>query len=334
MAIRVVEKQEALYRQVLIILARAGFSPVEIGETKDGRIASNLIVKTKQGPLLVRAYPKEMTEKLETGNPLFEIAALEFTQSKGLAVPNLITFDNGKKFIECENLIVSAYPFIAGYPVSKDNLNPEIAHKAGIFAASLIEVAHEFPHDPSEKIVHEFDFIQSIFEKRSKIFPELLTNSVAQEMLFHTQNTSLRQAFSATPLGLVHADFFFENFIITPNHEALIDFGDAYYGHILTDVCLAAMEFAANNEEAWNFDSLRAFFLPIAPWLIKNSIFPSLIVDVMEILCAKFLVYTIPFTKANGQLIEQNPYHQRYLYLRRPEIRSFIMSEISLVYDN
>ncbi|MBA4310663.1 MAG: hypothetical protein C0425_10060 [Chlorobiaceae bacterium] len=318
--IRVIERQEGLSSLLPEIANRGGFSIIDdVQESKDGRIATNTVVQTNKGKLLIRAYPESMPEKLETGDFMFEIKALAYVASKGLNVPQLIQFNDGKNYLLLDNLVISAYPLIEGVTVMKEELTPEIGAKAGEFAAALAIIAPEF-YD-SKNFQEELTFIDNIFERRALNYPELKQDKLSISMLQYIHEPKLRSDLERTPQGLVHGDFFFENFVLCPDGRcALIDFGDAYCGYILSDICLSAMEFSALSEEEWNFDILKQFFLPVKSWMKANNIPSHLIVDHMKALCVKFLVYTIPFTCADGESIEKNPYRQRFAYLSRPEI--------------
>lgn len=59
-----------------------------------------------------------------------------------------------------------------------------------------------------------------------------------------------------TPIGIVHGDYFFENILINKEKEVigLIDFGDAYYGHLLNDIVIGVMEASVIDNGIFNLD--------------------------------------------------------------------------------
>lgn len=313
---RVIEKQDSIQNLLPTILEQLNLSLVDFEEAKDGRIATNRIITSHDGnKYVVRAYPKKMPHKCETGNPHFEIKALKFMNDHGMMSPALKKFNNNEHFLEIEDLIVSVYPYIEGSIYDRESLDIFIAQLAGEYAKDLAHVSTKFEHC-DEEFIDELEFIKELFYKRSSQYKEMNSDKVFQEMINYVKKQQETNLLSATPKGIVHGDFFYENFIVHNNSKGvLIDFGDSYYGYVLTDIALAAMEFSSITEENWDLENLYQFLKPLSSWLIANHISFDLFMHVMRSLCVKFACYTVPFTKAEGEDIQNNPYRIRFSHL-------------------
>ncbi|WP_010301805.1 phosphotransferase [Candidatus Odyssella thessalonicensis] len=297
------------------------FSPM------DGRIATNLIVPTKErGKILLRMYPSKMPHKLETGNLEFEIAALQHLSQRRINVPRLLQFNDGRYKAELNGKTSIAYPFIEGCAISKEELSVKTATISGNYLASMIKANQEFK--PEKYLLNisegDLDHIVNLYNRLCQEFPSLSKVRVYSEMASFVSRESIRGIYRKSPQGIVHADYFFENLILKEEKAALIDFSDAYYGAIVTDVAIGAMEFSAVSEEKWDFSYLKAFLAPIKPWLRKYEFTKDDLINVMRANCLRFAIYTMRPTLQTSKDLEYNPYARRFKYLSHPSIHKLL----------
>lgn len=312
--VRVVEEQKLNTELLQNIFDELGVEPIgDISKPNEGRIATNLIQKVEGGrELMIRVYPKDMPEKLETGSPQYEIKALDFFSQQGVKVPKPVKFSDGSLSIETEDLIIFAYDMIAGEAIEQSALNPEIAAKIGLFLKDFVDASMNYKASEGEVPTNTFQYVLDIAER--------LENKV-EGLKDWDKWISMKQKVSAnvesvenTPAGIVHADFFFENILQTKSGDisALIDFGDAYYGRVIHDIVIAAMEASVNGDEIWDLNSFREVLKPMKDFLKSNNISFEQFHQTLEADCLRFAVYTIPFNIEENQDYHENGYVQRF----------------------
>lgn len=291
---------------------------VPIGKTAspvEGRIATNIIQNTDKGTLMVRIYPKEMPDKLETGNPLFEIEALNHFSKLGVKVPAPLTFGD-KLFLETDEQIIFAYFLLPGEVAKQSMLSVELASEMGKFLHSMFLPA-AVKYEPSSGVpfINSFSYILTIANKVEGKHTELKTIDIWSTMKDVTgKNISI---LDGTPAGIVHADYFFENILVDKSDQknivsGLIDFGDAYYSHVLHDIVIGAMEASVLENNEWDLNIFKAFLQETTPFLISNSISFEQFIETLKANCLRFAVYTVPFTVDEGKPILENQYITRY----------------------
>lgn len=287
---------------------------------KEGRIATNLVVPTQElGNVMVRMYPLEAAEKLETGNFDFELEVLEFLKPFELSVPKplktVLTRDGRKVFL---------YPLLPGISISQNELSVNVAKLAGEFLSKMIIISESMRPKLGDRFPSgDLDYIGEIYRKRMAQIPQIAEHQVFQEMIDLVNSPQLRLRLERTPKGFVHADFFFENLLFNPANEtvSLIDFGDSYYGHVVMDTAIGGMEFSVLESGEWQFDFLREFLRPNMPWFLKNQIDGGFYLDLVRVNCLRFAVYTLPFTLKDKHPVEENSYVRRFIQLGQTETK-------------
>lgn len=289
---------------------------------KDGRIANNIIVDTQElGRIIIRVYPKDLPRKLETGNVQFEVDALTFLSRNMVPVPQPLPFDDSTNLLSVDKYSVFCYKLLPGVTFTTDELNAEVVTKIGHLLSQMTSVATSFGTLlPAEQIPSgDLEYIDDIAKVRMQEYPQLETCAAFQKMVTFNSNAGLRSKIAATPNGLVHADFFHENIIAdTEGDLSVIDFGDCYYGKVIMDVAIGAMEFAVQSDEdnLWDYSLFRAFLLPNFKFLKDNNIDCETFLNIMSANCLRFAIYTLPSTLSKGEPIESNPYVRRFNYLQ------------------
>lgn len=329
---RVVEKQE--YNKELLEHLYKLLSVEVHGETThptQGRIATNITQETNKGKLLIRIYPKQMPEKLETGNPMFEIDALNFYASHGVNVPVPVKFGE-KLFYETNDQIIFGYYLIPGTPIDRSELSSTtIAQNIGNFLNNILKISAQYETKGSYKdsFISSFNYIVQIAEKIENKYPKLKEMDIWDKMKASTKLHA--DLLEGTPKGIVHADYFFENILRDKDENVvgLIDFGDAYYGYILHDLVIGAMETCVLEGEVWNLEILYIFLESTSPFLKSHSISFDQFYETLKADCLRFSVYTTPFTHEEGKDFESNPYINRYQKLSNEEFRG----ELNNIYD-
>jgi len=288
---------------------------VPIGKTAkpdEGRIATNIIQDTDKGKLMIRIYPKAMPDKLETGNPIFEIQALDHFASHGVKVPIPVRF-NDKLFFETDDQVIFGYFLIPGEGVKQSMLSVELASEMGRFLNSMfLPAAVKYKPGLDSPLINSFSYILEIANKIEDKYPELKKIDIWSVMKDMTQKHL--GIIDGTPTGIVHADYFFENILVDDKNSVsgLIDFGDAYYSHVLNDVVIGAMEASVLEDNTWDLNMFRAFLQETSPFLISNSISFEQFIETLKVNCLRFAVYTVSFTVDEGKQILENQYINRY----------------------
>ena len=301
----------------------------EIKSSEHGRIAKNLITPTVEcGNVLVRFYPCELDNvKLETGSVEFEVRALQILHEFNLPVPVPLLFINdSRQYINrIGTFNVFAYKMLPGRPLKRQELTPETALACGQLLSRLIEAASNFvPLNGDYRSKGDIEHLIVIAGKLSTKHPELKENPRFIEMLRFTEQPSIHESLSQTPMGIVHGDFFHENVLVDDdsNHHVIptgiIDFGDAYYGHLIMDICIGAMELSFVQDAELDLHCLREFLRPNMKWLVDNQIDCNLFIDLLLVNCFRFAMYTY------DDCFDTNPYCKRFKDLSAPHVKNQI----------
>ena len=290
----------------------------------EGLIASNYFIDTQeQGPLVIRINNLEPEEA--GAGPGFEARALRYLTTRNMKVPRLVSFTDGTIEQHLGDKRAIAYQPIMGDTLSVDDVDsPAIAQSAGALLAELIAADEQYTPDGSEPD-GDAAFVLKITDEFVHAHPQFSDNSFfgeARALLAEPETTS---RIESSPQGIVHADYFYENIVVDKGEFAgVIDFGDAYYGGVLSDIVIGAMEFSILEEsEAWRPELFRAFLSPNAAWLKANKIDYATFETALLVNCVRFAVYTLGFElEDNPQAAaESNRYVQRF-YRFRDELRN------------
>lgn len=302
------------------ILSRTGLAAVgDIEVPMRGSIATNFAVDTTEGKFMVRLYPaKYQGSKLETGCIDFEVEALYFLASRGLLVPSPRIFSSTRRpIIEIEGAKIFIYPFIEGKCLKKEELSTQAAFAASSFLKEMIFASSFFIRSSLPSPEGDVEYIQKIALERQKQYPQLKNSFQYQELCEFALKADIARRLNSTPFGIVHGDFFYENILMNESGElAVIDFGDAYYGHVLMDIVIGSMEFCVLSNNSWDMEMFEAFLMPQREWLVKNGIDFALFYDLLLINCLRFAVYTLPTTFAARKLVVDNLYIARFYQLK------------------
>ena len=296
------------------VLGTFGCTPEEEARTVgEGRIATNLMARTHEhDEVIVRIYPDSYSHS----KVLFEIEGLNHIASAGLPVPNPLRTSAKDRIsdhlVRRDDKLVMVYPALHGKTISQEELSVPIAGETGVLLLKYLNAAASF-EPQTYKIDGDLAFIQGLLrtlKETNAEFASLLSVSKMEDVLLDAR---LHRELAHTPVGLVHADYFFENILSEGgNVSGLLDFGDAYQGHLLNDVVIGAMEFAVHEDERWDLDLTDAFLSPLAPWLREVDVSADLMVKLLLANCVRFAVYTTPFTQSDHEPVAQNPYVRRF----------------------
>lgn len=310
---------------------------------KEGRIAHNLIVDTpEQGEVLMRCYPVQSTKSaLGYGvqRARFEVEVLEFLSSGEAPVPSPLTFEDGKKFYQDNDWFIFAYNIQEGQTLSIEDLTIEIAQDAGHLLQQIIENSATYKPNGTEPD-GDINYIRTILSNFIKRRPEYSEHSVFTDMFNHLSDPAFLAELDSTPKGLVHGDYFFENVLMKDGRlVGVIDFGDAYYGTLLSDIVIGAMEFSTKVEEEWDMNFFEAFIRENKGWLLENNISYPLFQNLLLANCVRFTAHISNLeqdelesnkTPANEIDIDGNPYVARYYKFKSGDFNSQLQKSYKL----
>lgn len=286
--------------------------------TNEGRIASNFILLTKEkGEILIRSYPVSYPQ-----DQIFrEINSLLFFSKQKIPVPNILLFQDGEKLKCYANQWVFAYQMIDGESPCQADLSNYLS-KLSAEALSKFFIASSQYISKNEKAVNDQKFIQKLFFKFKKEYPFLLGYKPIQEMDKFLTNNDLEFWLEKGKKGLVHGDYFFENILVKDNKiVGIIDFGDIYYGCMVTDLIIGSMEFSVDVTETFRTEWMKTFLENLQPWLITFDLSAARFLDLLRINCIRFMVYTMPSELADDDFLpENNRYFARFVALNKPEL--------------
>lgn len=281
----------------------------ELSIPEDGRIASNAIITTDTGKVLVRSYDTS-DQKLETGDCEFEVLALKFLSNLGCNVPIPVPFKTSEFIKTYGTVKVFAYKMIPGDRVKLRDLTKDNISEIGDFLNRLISCTSSFVPERTLNIPSgDQEHIRKIFDITCERCKELTKDKWFSSMLDMCKDKKITEQLEKTPYGIVHADFFDENIVFDGYKYGLIDFGDAYYGAVINDIVIGAMEFSVIDEQ-WNLEFLENFLKPLSGWLLKSNVGNELFMQLLRLNCIRFLCYTLRFS--SYQDYDSNPYYIRY----------------------
>lgn len=299
----------------------------EISIPEDGRIASNVVITTDIGKVLIRSYDTS-DQKLETGNCEFEVSALKFLSDRGYNVPIPIAFKTSEFVRTYGTVKVFAYKMIPGDRVKLQNLTKDSISKIGDFLNKLISCPSPFVPEMSLNIPSgDQEHIRKIFDITRECCKELAKDKLFSSMLAICEDKKITEQLKKTPYGIVHADFFDENIVFDGCKYGLIDFGDAYYGAVINDIVIGAMEFSVIDEQ-WNLEFLENFLKPMSGWLLKSNVDSEFFMQLLNLNCIRFLCYTLKFS--SYQDYDSNPYYIRY---RNLTTNSKLQNDVRSVFE-
>jgi hypothetical protein len=311
-----------------------GLTPIgEITYPKDGRIAFNAIICTKEkGDVLFRCYPTK-SSKAALGYGIdrarFEIIALNFLSNRKADVPEPLMFTNGQYSFEDHNWFIFAYIVKKGMTLEIDDLSLNVAKQAGALLNKIILIASKYTpigNEPTGDIEYIKMILSNFIERR----PDLKKQKVFSDMNSQLSDADFLSRLSKTPKGIVHGDYFFEN-ILSLNNEIIgvIDFGDAYYGYLIMDIVIGSMEFSMRKGENWDMDLFEAFISENKRWLNTFEISYKLYNEVLLANCARFTAHICNLEQdaleiennLNGVVnVNENPYAKRFYFFQKSKV--------------
>lgn len=325
------EVDSTLIHKTLQLLKLNPSADITIPE--NGRIASNICVDTHEmGMVMLRFYPKDYhEEKLETGSVDFEIETLYYLSSNGIPVPKPLLFSSSEYKIEENGIKIFAYQLIDGETLRITDLSNSIATKSGVFLRDMIQISQNY--QPANLAPEgDLEFFLEIYKKLLAKYPELKKSIELKKMAVFTETVHKQGDLYKTPKGIVHADFFFENIVVKQDGTlSAIDFGDAYYGHVLMDIVIGSMEFCVLENAEWDIEFFKSFLTPNCEWLSTNNVSSELFYSLLAANCLRFAVYTMPHTIEDEQEVKENPYIHRFYQLMESELKSQIECAYSSV---
>jgi Ser/Thr protein kinase RdoA (MazF antagonist) len=320
-ATRIIQRVELSTEDVARILAEYNLS--SIGEPQSGgggRIASNLFVPTKEiGEVIVRSYP----QGYGAAKVRFEAGVLGHLSHAGLPVPTPVNLKGSQTCVlSTRGVEVFVYPVLPGTTVLQSELTTSVARAAGKMLASVCPVSMKFR--PGAVQPHgDIGFISGLLRAAKERDSALASHEISAQMEEVVSDGELGAALARSSLGIVHADYFFENVLMDPNRRdvtGVLDFGDAYYGYVVGDAIIGAMEFAVEEDETWNLAAWHAFLEENRGWLAREGMNSRMMRRLLLANCVRFAMYTLPFSYAEGQTLEANKYVVRFEKVRNSDL--------------
>lgn len=297
----------------------------EITIPEEGRIAINICVKThEKGDVMLRFYPKGCQDtKLESGCVDFEVAALHYLSSNGVNVPAPLLFADGKVILDIEGIKIFAYECLPGKCLQASDLSVSIAKECGELLKNCVAISEKYIPEVQQILPEgDLDYIKKIYNLLLERFPQIQGNDSLKEMFEVVNEFSLNSQLMSTPKGIVHSDFFFENILRNSDKLTILDFGDAYYGHVIMDIVIGSMEFCVKKDRSWDLEMFQAFLEPHTEWLKKHRITFDFFYHLLLANCLRFAIYTIPSTLEEKEALSTNPYIFRFNELKKTKLRS------------
>ncbi len=319
---RIISTVKLSHTELTEILSGYQLTPLSTPQlAKEGRIASNYAVETREaGKIIARLYPASYNEKLVS----FETRALHFFASNSLSAPSPFLIDGLGYCKSKTGEYICVYPYIEGHPLEQQAIDRNIVTRAAENLRRLIDVSLTYKHQGDEP-AGDLEFIKALLANFQSDNPELLSSNLANEMSAALCNPSLNEWMKHCPKGIVHADYFFENILIKKDGSfATLDFGDAYFGNPVNDICVGAMEFAVDQDEHWNLEFMREFFIPLKSLIAQFNLTGPRFTMLLQANCIRFAIYTIPVTIKEGKAVSENPYVKRFSLLNDPHFSNQI----------
>jgi Ser/Thr protein kinase RdoA (MazF antagonist) len=294
-------------------------------EPEAGRIAHNVIANTNQGRVLLRTYGASYSHNQVRA----EVEALKAMAQAGLPVPVPLQTQAGEFVLphqDGSNAFV--YKLLLGKSLEQSEIDPDYARQAGALLVRFFAVAQKF--SPST-IGFGLSSASPVYDigRVTELFLQLRSRAVCQNehknidsMAGLLSDELLIRGLQNTPQGLVHGDFFFENVLLHGGCiTAIIDYGDCFYGALLNDIALGAMEFSVLPDGCWDMGCLKAFLGAAKGWLFENSIDSDLFLSVMKFNCIRFAAHTFRV----GDVLGDNPYMKRFQDLHTKPIAEQVL---------
>lgn len=262
---------------------------------KEGRIANNLIIDTfEYGLVFLRCYHLNSSkQKLGYGTKRshFELEALTFLSSEGAPVPSPLRFRNGKSYFENNEWFVFIYKVLEGETLNINLLSNKIAKSAGQLLHQIINMSSKYKPNGTEPD-GDLNYIREILKIFINRRQEYKDFALFKDLFHHLSNETIQKELDQTPKGLVHGDYFYEN-VLTKDGAivAVIDFGDSYYGFLLTDIVIGSMEFSIKADEEWDMNYFQNFINGNKIWLIKHNISFELFYYLLLANCIRFIAH-------------------------------------------
>lgn len=300
-------------------------APVSFEVVGEGRIASNYIIGFGGAErFILRTYDLKQGHELGYGKErfAFEATVLKFIEEQcNFGTPALLQpVQKGElPFYEQGDVIVMLYKMLDGCTLEQSQLTQDTAVQAARVLRELADAFVTFepvPDAPSGSISYIFDITKNL-ESRA---PELFDIPAIREMSDYVAAFPRTKDLDSSPHGVVHGDFFFENTLWDEKGRltGVIDFGDCFYGPILHDIVIGAMEFSILEGEEFQEDAFNAFLSEFSDWFSKNDIDGNLFVAVLLANCVRYSTHLMALgldedlPQAELLSADYNPYIKRF----------------------
>ncbi len=290
-----------------------------------GRIAHNYVVRTVQGDYILRLYDINKGQKLlyTAKRFIFEAESLKFLQQYrevSVPVPLAVPHNPLQNYWQTDTCVVMVYPYIQGTPLTQGELCLQTAQRAAKYLKSLIRITQTFSTKDRPIATMPDGDIAHIARITNTLDQQFFTHKTLAKMHHYINHYPHKELLHLSPKGLVHGDFFFENTLWTDTKEicAIIDFGDCFYGAVLNDIAIGAMEFSVQNNRVCNPDFYCGFIENFHDWFVKNKIMYALFKSVVLANCIRYSTHLIRLGIEQGISPEQcvnadyNPYINRF----------------------
>ena len=321
---RIIEKLDLSKEHIGKILWSFGLTRNgDIRPVGGGRIANNLLISTiEKGDIIIRAYPHAYGET----KVRFEVDVLRHLSERGCDVPCPLSLARNRKvhsaLLSLSDLEIFVYPALRGTTINQCELNKSLAGSAGKALATI--ASHSISFSAADLMPQgDLGFIAGLLRAAKERDAALASHQITAEMEQVLSNAELVRALDATSQGIVHADFFFENILANDQRSevtGVLDFGDAYYGAVVNDVVIGAMEFSVSDKETWDISSWGAFIKENQTWLRREKFASQNMRKLLLANCIRFAMYTLPFSYADGDSLEKNRYVRRFLNITNTKL--------------
>ena len=182
-----------------------------------------------------------------------ELLAMNWLRGRGVRLPRVIELRDGDLFVESAEASVAMFEFIAGKPLDdRFQSGMRIARFLAHFHSVAGQYTSEFCHARTE--VERLNAFKQTCEETSRLF------GIEGVQPFIADYTSDIETFLAAVsqtgpelrTGIVHHDLHAGNFLVaddTERIEAILDFSEAYRGHLVFDLAVLLAGWAVDREK-------------------------------------------------------------------------------------
>ncbi|APJ03490.1 phosphotransferase [Silvanigrella aquatica] len=236
-----------------------------------------------------------------------------------LSVPKLLPFNNGCFVKKINELCFFAYEIIDGKSPKQVDLSNYLAQEAAILLSNFFKISSQY-ETKNKTPINDIKSIHNMFINFKNKFLSQIDYSYFHEIENFFANIKIDSWLEKNEKGLVHGDYFFENILLKKNKiVGIIDFGDVYYGNMVNDLVIGAMEFSVDTLEVFNLQWMQSFL-----GILKFNLTSVYFLDLMRLNCIRFMTQTIPDEIYSGHTPCQNRYLNRFKKLHDQDLISKI----------